>query len=79
MCVYFWGGVGARLRAEYNLDCNACVEELPAEESSAECDARTVEDDTADEMQALFNGKPRKLYEETNFLFATDKVIHGVC
>ena len=52
--------------------------DLPAEETSDGCFLRTVEDDTAAEIEALFadrkGGNPKKLYQESNFLFATDKV-----
>jgi len=69
----------ARLRAEFGLDCNACLETLPAAiEDQAACAARTVADDTQAEIDALFGdrkeGKPRELFANTSFLFATDDV-----
>ena len=70
------GSSCARLRAEYGLDCNACLESLPA--APASCPTRTVTEDTQAEIDALFghrkDGAPRELYANTSFLFATDDV-----
>eukprot|EP00729_Bicosta_minor_P002337 gene2337-4630_t len=66
-----------RLRAEHGLDCNACLESLPTPVADqATCRGRTVEDDTQAEVDAIFGeGKePRKLFQNTSFLFATDNV-----
>ena len=69
----------ARLRAEFGLDCNACLETLPAAiDDQSACAARTVADDAQAEIEALFGhrkgGKPRELFASTSFLFATDDV-----
>ena len=67
------GTACSQLLQEKGLDCSACLQDLP--QPNVDCPARSAADDQKDEVAAIFRGKPpRKLYNETEFLFNGDHV-----
>ena len=70
---WVWGLLGIacstceRLADEEELNCTACVEDIPINGESC---TRTLEDEQADEIAALFDdGEPSELWNESSVLF----------